>query len=103
MREGFTKKGHVLVERCGVVACALAVGALPLSAQDVVQNFLSKVDTQAVTWANVLVVLGIVLLGGKYMFIDHRDPEKLWGTIWGCLFLLGARAIATFFLPVAAP
>jgi hypothetical protein len=81
----------------------LSLWAMPLYAQDVVQGFLTKVDTQAVTWANVLVVLGIVLLGGKYMFIDHRDPEKLWGTIWGCLFLLGARAIATFFLPVAAP
>ena len=81
----------------------LSLWIVPLNAQDVVQGFLTKVDTQAVTWANVLVVLGIVLLGGKYMFIDHRDPEKLWGTIWGCLFLLGARAIATFFLPVAAP
>ena len=77
--------------------------ASPLAAQDVIQGFLSKIDNQAVSWANILVVLGIVLLGGKYMFIDHRDPEKLWGTIWGCLFLLGARAIATFFLPVAAP
>ena len=86
----------------GVLA-QLALCTVPLSAQDVVQGFLSRVDTQAVTWANILVVLGIALLGGKYMFIDHRDPEKLWGTIWGCLFLLGARAIATFFLPVAAP
>ena len=84
--------------------CALASTSITAAfGQDVVQGFLAKVDTQAVTWANILVVLGIVLLGGKYMFIDHRDPEKLWGTIWGCLFLLGARAIATFFLPVAAP
>lgn len=85
------------------VGALLAVWAMPLHAQDVVQNFLTKIDTQAVSWANILVVLGIVLLGGKYMFIDHRDPEKLWGTVWGCLFLLGARAIATFFLPVATP
>jgi hypothetical protein len=70
-----------------------------LMAQDIIQGFLGKVDAQAVTWANILVVLGIVLLGGKYIFIDHRDSEKLWGTVWGCLFLLGARAIATFFLP----
>lgn len=87
---------------CATVA-GLAALTVPVFAQDVVQGFLSKIDNQAVSWANILVVLGIVLLGGKYMFIDHRDPEKLWGTIWGCLFLLGARAIATFFLPVAAP
>ncbi len=85
------------------VMAAAAIITMQVYAQDVVQGFLNKVDTQAVTWANILVVLGIALLGGKYMFIDHRDPEKLWGTIWGCLFLLGARAIATFFLPVAAP
>ena len=95
---------RIATNRCLCVALAeLAVFTVPVFAQDVVQGFLSKVDTQAVNWANILVVLGIVLLGGKYMFIDHRDPEKLWGTIWGCLFLLGARAIATFFLPVAAP
>ena len=83
--------------------CALSAASITTAfGQDVIAGFLNKVDTQAVTWANVLCVLGIVLLGGKYMFIDHRDPEKLWGTIWGALFLLGARAIATFFLPTPA-
>ena len=94
----FVKNRNLLVAVAQLTLCTM-----PLYAQDVVQGFLSKIDTQAVSWANILVVLGIVLLGGKYMFIDHRDPEKLWGTIWGCLFLLGARAIATFFLPVAVP
>ena len=52
-----------------------------------------------VTWANILVVVGLMLLGAKYIFMDRHDHGSTWGTILGAIILLGARAIATFFLP----
>ena len=71
--------------------------------QDVISTTLNKIDTSFVTYANVLVVLGLVILGGKYIFLDRHDHGSTWTTILGGCFLLGARALATFFLPVPAP
>lgn len=79
------------------MACASALG------QDVISTTLNKIDTSFVTYANILVVLGLVILGAKYVFLDRHDHGSTWTTILGACFLLGARALATFFLPTAAP
>ena len=80
----------------------VTVSSVNLFGQDVIQNFLTKVDSSAVLWANIIVVIGLMILGCKYIFADRHDHGSTFTTLIGAVILLGARAIATFFLPTPA-
>lgn len=72
-------------------------------AQDPILTTLTKLDVSAVAWANIIVVIGLFLLGCKFIFSDRHDHSSVMSTIVGAIFLLGARGIASYFLPTAAP
>lgn len=90
--------------RAAQFTTALALtSSTQLLAQDVIQNFLQKIDNSAVLWANIIVVIGLMILGCKYIFADRHDHGSTFTTLIGAVILLGSRALATFFLPTAAP
>ena len=94
---------RIAINRTVWLSLALAaVSSFNLFGQDVIQNFLTKVDSSAVLWANIIVVIGLMIRGCKYMLADRHDHGSTFTTLIGAVILLGARAIATFFLPTPA-
>lgn len=83
---------------CAVVALCFAIPLMAQSAGgDPITSFLTQLMTVATsTWARLLVVIGVVILGAKYMFSDQRDHGELWKVAVGGVLIIGAQAFASY-------
>ncbi len=77
------------------------MASLAAFGQDPISQTLTKVSTSMATWSNIILVIGLILLGCKYVFADRHDHGSTWTTILGGAILVGAKVLAPYFFGTA--